>query len=108
MSKYHNRKILTADGTFDSAKEYNRWQELKLMEKGGAITDLKRQVRFNLIPFQRMKSGKGVPKCDYIADFAYMRDGKLVVEDTKGVQTDVFKIKAKLMLWVHGIEVQIV
>jgi hypothetical protein len=41
-----------------------------------------------------------------VADFTYMEDGKLVVEDCKGFKTDVYKIKKKLMLWVHGIRIK--
>ena len=52
MSKYHSRKI-TIDGvTFDSKKEYNRYCELKLLERAGEIAELKRQVKFTLIPAQ--------------------------------------------------------
>ena len=48
--KYHNRVLDTPDGKFDSAKEYRRWQELKLMQRAGEIYDLQRQVPFVLIP----------------------------------------------------------
>ena len=98
-SKYNNRKLTAPDGQkFDSVKEYHRWGCLKLMERAGAIQDLKRQVKYELIP--KIGSERA---CSYIADFTYMQDGKLVVEDVKGVKTDAYKIKKKLMLWVHGI-----
>ena len=46
-------------------------------------------------------------KCTYVADFVYQSGSKSIVEDYKGVQTEVFKIKRKLMLWCYGIEVKI-
>lgn len=106
MSKYHSRKI-TRDGmTFDSVKEYRRFCELRLLERAGAITELERQVKFELIPSQRI-AGKVVERaCAYIADFVYMENGKKVVEDTKGFRTPDYIIKRKLMLWVHGIRIK--
>ena len=105
-SKYHSRKI-TKDGmTFDSVKEYRRFCELRLIERSGAITDLQRQVKFELIPSQRI-GGKVIERaCSYIADFVYIENGKKVVEDTKGFRTPDYIIKRKLMLWVHGIRIK--
>lgn len=102
MNKYGARRVKTPDGqVFDSALEYHRYNLLRLLERGGAISDLKRQVSFELIPKQ-----DGERACSYVADFTYMEDGKLVVEDCKGFKTDVYKIKKKLMLWVHGIRIK--
>lgn len=120
MRKYGNKKI-TVDGvTFDSKKEYMRWCELCLLEKAGQITDLRMQVKYELIPAQyeeyerysektgkRLKNGlRCVEKeCSYIADFTYKQDGKTIVEDTKGFKTDAYKIKKKMMLYFHGIRI---
>ena len=106
MSKYHSKKI-TRDGiTFDSVKEYKRYQELALLERVGQVSDLQRQVKFELIPSQRV-NGKVVERaCTYIADFVYIQNGQKVVEDTKGFKTKDYIIKRKLMLHVHGIEIQ--
>lgn len=106
MSKYGNRKI-TVDGiTFDSRKEAARWRELSLLERAGKITGLQRQVKFELIPSQKI-DGKVVERpCAYIADFVYRQDGQTVVEDTKGYRTKDFIIKKKLMLYVHGIRIR--
>lgn len=101
MSKYGNRKLKSPDGqVFDSVKEFHRWGCLRLLERAGKITDLQRQVSFELIPKQ-----DGERACSYVADFTYYKDGKLVVEDCKGFKTDVYRIKKKLMLWVHGIRI---
>ena len=103
--KYHNRKVKTHDGVFDSTKEYKRWVVLKLMERSGEISDLKRQVPFVLIKTQKTATVTERP-VKYVADFVYVKDGKTVVEDTKGVRTADYIIKRKLMLFVHGIEIK--
>lgn len=105
-TKYHSRKI-TKDGmTFDSVKEYRRFCELSLLERAGAIADLKRQVKFELIPSQRV-DGKVVERpCTYVADFVYQEGGRTVVEDTKGFKTPDYRIKKKLMLYIHGIQIR--
>ena len=100
MTKYGNKKTLTPDGVFDSKRELIRWNELKLLEKSGTIQDLKRQVKFELIP----KIGKNRPT-SYIADFTYKDGDELVVEDAKGFKTEIYKIKKKLMMMVHRIEI---
>lgn len=106
MSKYRSRKV-TRDGmTFDSLKEYRRFCELSLLEKAGKVTGLQRQVKFELIPSQRI-NGKVVERaCSYLADFVYTENGRQVVEDTKGFKTTDYIIKRKLMLWVHGIRIK--
>jgi hypothetical protein len=101
-NKYGARKLKAPDGqVFDSVKEYHRWGCLRLLERAGRISDLKRQVKYELIPKQN-----GERACYYIADFTYYEDGKLVVEDCKGFRTDAYKIKKKLMLWVHKIKIK--
>lgn len=121
-TKYHNRKV-TVDGiTFDSQKEAVRFQELRLLERAGAISELRRQVKYILIPAQREESSetfkkgskKGLLKpglvieqeCSYIADFVYFQDGNTVVEDAKGVRTPEYIIKRKLMLLNYGIKIK--
>lgn len=105
--KYGNRKVVTEDGTFDSVKEYRRWQELKLLQKAGEIHDLERQVPFDLIRTQRDENGKVLEReVKYYADFFYRdKNNQVVVEDTKGMRTKEYIIKRKLMLAVHGIRI---
>ena len=120
-NKYHNKKIIVNGEKFDSKKECVRYCELRLLERSGHITELKRQVKFVLIPTLReeptevYKKGpqKGQPKqgkvlekeTAYIADFVYKKDGKTVVEDAKGMRTKDYILKRKLMLWVHNIRI---
>ena len=130
MANKFNAKQIKDPATgyvFDSQKEFYRWCELRLMERAGKISDLHRQVTYELIPTQREKNTevykagpqKGLPKpgaviekpCKYVADFVYRDEhGNEVVEDTKGYKKgaayDFFVIKRKLMLWVHGIKVK--
>lgn len=106
-SKYNARQVTLDGHTFQSVHESERWQELRTMEWAGLISDLQRQVPFQLLPSQRGEDGKVLERgVKYIADFVYIQDGKQVVEDAKGVKTDAYKIKRKLMLKVHGIRVQ--
>ena len=107
--KYGNEKIELSGQTFDSKREGRRYLELQMMLKGGLISDLRLQVPFELIPAQKdQQTGKTIERAvNYVADFVYKTpDGKTVVEDSKGYRTEVFRIKKKLMLWRHGIEVK--
>ena len=118
-NKYKAKKIEDGGETFDSRKEYKRWKELVLLERAGEITNLRRQVKYVLIPTQReppttnsrgnLKPGKIIEReCSYIADFVYtdVWTGKEVIEDVKGYKGGgayrVFQIKRKLMLFHLG------
>lgn len=108
-SKYGNKKVVMDGEHFDSLKEAARYQELKLLERTGEIRELKRQVPFVLIPVQKDDKGKVIEReLKYIADFTYIEKGKLVrtVEDVKGLRTEVYKIKRKLMLYRNGIRIK--
>lgn len=105
--KYGNTKVVDAGITFDSKAEHRRWQYLAMLEKAGEIRQLQLQVPFVLIPKLQRPSGGWERETKYLADFAYRtKDGNLVVEDVKGAVTPEFRLKRKLMLHVHGIEVQ--
>lgn len=117
-SKYNNKKVEFEGITFDSIKEGRRYLELKLLERAGEISNLERQVKFVLIPAQRepdtigarggIKKGKLLEReAAYIADFVYTdREGRQVVEDTKGVKTPEYILKRKLMLEKYGIKIR--
>ena len=117
--KYHSKKTVIDGITFDSKKEANRYCELKMLERCGVISNLELQKEYELIPAQyefysrygkngnRLKDGKRCLErsCTYKADFVYIENGKTVVEDVKGFKTEEYKIKKKLMLYVHGIKI---
>ncbi len=95
-SKHRNRKCVVEGISFDSEKEAKRWQDLRLLERVGAIRNLQRQVSFDLY------ASNGERICVYRADFVYesLELGRLVVEDTKSEWTrrlPVYRIKAKWM-----------
>lgn len=102
MNKYGNKKTEVDGIVFDSKLEAERYFELKLMERAGVIRDLQLQPSFELIPAFR-KNGKSYRKRSYIADFAYfdIQQGKTIIEDTKGVKTDVYKLKAALFEYLY-------
>ena len=103
-NKYNARKT----GGYDSRKEYRRACLLKALLRSGEISGLREQVKYVLIPTQRDSYGHLIEKeCSYYADFVYRdKDGNLVVEDTKGMRTSEYRLKKKLMLHVHGIQIK--
>lgn len=105
--KYHNRKTVRHGITFDSKREADRYDELRLLLKAGEIHDLKLQQTYNLVGAQRTPTGAAVRAVTFIADFVYYtRDGKTIVEDAKGFKTKDYIIKKKLMLERFGIWVE--
>lgn len=96
MSKYNNVKVEFEGLKFDSKREFKRYTELKLLERGNSISDLRLQVPFELIPAQTGGLRKELPM-KYFADFVYIENGKQVIEDSKGVRSKDYVIKRKLM-----------
>lgn len=104
-SKYGNRR----SGDYDSDRERLRGAHLLTLQERGVISGLRRQVRFLLIPAQRDGAGRVMERaCYYVADFVYQdcMTGMTVVEDCKGFRTEAYKIKRKLMMWIHGINIK--
>ena len=96
-NKYGNHPVVVDGVRYDSEKEYRRWCELKIMQKGGLISELQRQVPFELQPAFYHK-GKKIQAIRYIADFTYYDEtGEYIIEDVKGVQTREYKLKKKMM-----------
>ena len=123
MSKYHAKKVYWNGEVFDSKKEWRRWMDLLQLEYAGKIKSLKRQVPFLLIPAQyetyerysektgkRLKDGKRCleHELSYVADFTYYdaETGEYIVEDAKGVRTEGYIIKRKLMSYILGIKIK--
>lgn len=107
-TKYNN-KITELDGIkFHSRKESVRYGQLKVYEKGGLITDLRLQVSYELIP-KLVINGKTERAIKYIADFVYYDTVHKVevVEDVKGMITDIFKLKYRMMKLIHNIDIKI-
>lgn len=100
-SKYHAKKTEVEGIVFDSKKEAERYRSLRLLERCGAIKNLKRQIPFLLI--EKSVYGRAVK---YVADFVYEKDGVEVVEDVKGYKTDVYKLKRRMMAEKYGIVIR--
>lgn len=93
--------------TFDSRKEAEYYQKLKLLEKSGKIKDLELQKEYILQ--DNFKLGKKtIRKITYRADFSYVsvEDDKLHVVDVKGYRTEVYRIKKKMFEYKYGIELE--
>jgi len=106
-NKYHNIKTIYDGILFDSKKESQIFARLKLMEKVCLIKDLELQVEYELLPKFEL-NGKTYRKTTYIADFRYFsnEDNKIHIIDVKGVKTDIYKLKKKLMAYIHKIEIE--
>lgn len=114
-NKYKNEKVEYDGIKFDSKRERDRYMVLKDAERRGVISELKCQPKFTLIPAQYHEEAKQlktkvkmVKKCDFLAitytgDFQYVKDGKVVVEDVKGMVTPEYKLKEKMMAYFHHI-----
>ena len=95
MNKYNNKKVTIDGHTFASTLEANRYCQLKLLQRAEEISNLQLQVPF-ILQESFKKNGKTYRPIIYIADFVYTEKGKTIVEDTKGIKTETFKIKQKL------------
>ena len=125
MPKYHNKPVVYDGIKFDSTKEGNYYLYLKQLQENGEISNLRMQVPYEIIPAvygtrikQLVRKTKEVKYCiqqatRYFADFVYIetKTGKEHVVDVKGKTaplTEGFRLKWKLMQYVHGITVEIV
>lgn len=126
MTKYKNKKMIFNGITFQSTKECKRYTQLLEKQRNGEISALQTQVKYVLIPSQheiyerygkkgqKLKDGKRLleRECAYIAVFTYIDNstGETVVEDVKGYKRkgayDLFTVKRKLMLYMHGIKIK--
>jgi len=114
-NKYGAKKTVVDNITFASKKEADRYCQLKLLEKAGEIRNLELQPRYDL-------AVKGVKLGFYKADFRYeetwpltvilkhnhtrkLEAWKLVIEDCKGFKTPIYRLKKKLLLALHGIDI---
>lgn len=97
-SKYNARPTVIDGHKFPSAKEANRYRELKLMERAGLISELQLQVSYPL-------EVNGQKVSTYRADFVYIENGKTICEDVKGMVLDVYRLKRKMLKAQYGIEI---
>lgn len=99
-TKYGNKKTSYKGFLFDSKKEAERAMELDSLKKKGVIISWFPQPEFKIIH-------NDVKICSYFADFSVQyHNGYVEYEDVKGVKTDVYKLKKKLVLAFHGITIK--
>jgi len=98
-NKYNARKVHIDGLTFDSLAEHRRWCELTLLRDNGLIAGLTPHDRFPLYV-------NGVLVCHYEADFVYAENNRMVVEDVKGMKTDIYRLKKKMMRACWGVEIR--
>ena len=115
LGKYHSRKVRMDSLTFDSQAEADRYAELQMLAQSGQIAHLRTRPRWTLQPAFNGPDGRKVRAITYEADFSYQENGLLVVEDVKPAWAGrkdgawrVFRLKAKLLLYTHGIDVWVV
>lgn len=100
MSKYYNITTEVDGIKFDSRKEANRYKELKIMERGGLISHLRLQPRFDLQASFTDRNGIKHRAIEYVADFEYIcKVQGHIVEDVKGFKTELYRLKKKLFLF---------
>ena len=99
-NKYNAKKVHAFGKKFDSQGEYKRALFLMDCEKQGLIQNLEYQIPYKIVI-------NDVKVCSYIADFRYMYNGKVVVEDFKGMVTPIFKLKAKLIKACYDIDIKV-
>lgn len=96
-NKYNAKKTIYKGIIYDSKYEATRAYELDMLERAGHIKDLERQKRFILQEGYINNKGENIRPISYIADFSYIDSkGNKIVEDTKGLETEVFRIKKKM------------
>lgn len=113
QNKYNASKVEVDGVVFDSKAEAAHYQALKIFEKEGLISSLKLQPKFQFMKdgeYLKTRTGRypAGRRVSYIADFSFVYKGKRVVQDTKGMDTDMSRIKRALVELFHGIHVQVV
>lgn len=107
--KYRNKPCTVGAEKYRSQRERDRHQSLLLLQRAGKISDLKREVSFELAPGVLIKGeARKRPAVRYVADFTYMdlTANTFVVEDAKGMSTPVYRLKKHLLATIRGIHVR--
>ena len=110
-NKYGAKPVVVSGYAYRSKRELKRHTELQLLERAGLITELRREVPFELLGRQQRDDGSIEQPVTYVADYVYRdreKGDQLVVEDvkSKATRTRDYIIKRKLMLREHGITIR--
>jgi len=98
VSKYKAQRTECDGKIFDSKKEAHRYGELKMLERSGIIANLELQPAFEI-----EVAGRRI--CKYRADFRYVENGAITVEDVKGVRTPLYRLKKKLVEALYDVRI---
>ena len=107
--KYRNKPCTIGAEKYRSQREAKRHQDLLMLQQAGLIAGLVREVPFELAPGVMIEGEtRKRPAVRYVADFVYsdVKAGKIIVEDAKGMQTPVYRLKKHLMATIRGIHVR--
>jgi hypothetical protein len=107
VNKFHARAVHADGYRFASGAEYLRYCELLLLERAGAISELRVQPRYQILPREGTERAR-----HYTPDFEYVEDGRQVAEDVKGgnaTLTDAARLRMSLFRRRYpGIELRII
>ena len=92
-NKYGAKKTMVGDIKFDSRREASRWMELQLLERAGEISNLRRQVKVELMGQHRPLFTRTGRKMKFTADFGYTENGVDVLDDCKGMPTRDYEVR---------------
>jgi len=99
MNKYGAKRTIVDGIVFDSKREAARYVALRTLLRAGKISGLQLQPKYDL-------TVNGVKLGKYIADFMYVENGSVIVEDSKGFKTPVYRLKKKLLKALYGVEIR--
>lgn len=112
-SKYHNKKTEYNGFLYDSAREAAYAKQLddrtRVVDIADRVSSWERQVPFVLQPAFVDAAGTKHRAITYYADFVvHYTNGTTEIVDVKSeaTKTDVYNMKKKMMLYVHGIHIQ--
>lgn len=104
QNKYHAKKTVVNNITFDSKHESQDYLRYKSMEKAGIIQNLQLQKKFVLQEGFVNNQGQKIREISYFADFYFIRDGKQYVVDSKSTITKkdkTYRLKKKLFQFIY-------
>ena len=102
-NKYNNKRITIDNITFDSIAEARRYGQLAMLQRAGLISKLTPHPEYKI-------KLNDVEICKVILDFSYRdeKSGLMVIEDVKGEDKPMSRLKRKLVQAAHDIKVIIV
>lgn len=112
-NKYRAKPEIVDGIRFASGREARRYRELKLLEAGGFITDLELQPKFKLGTDEApvLIRSAGYPngrRAAYLADFRYREGGRAVIEDVKGIDNPLSRLKRAVVEAQYSVKIVLV